>query len=476
MSLSRRVGRNAANQLAGRLFTSTLAFVVTAVLLPRLLGKEEFGIFAFYLTLHQLLVNVLDFGAGTIVIREASRRREEAGRLLGLLVGVKAVLAAAGAAGLIVTAWVFEGPGLRFAVLSLAALPLLFHAPAGAAAIFHVDMEFRWSVLAAAAGQSAWLLGTALLAVFSVSDPAPYVLAYGLGTVVNGSLCYLWARRRVTIRYDAGRAALKRLWTEMWPAGVSMAMASVYFFIDTAMLRPLRGEAETAEYQAAYRLMTFVLMVPVLFSQVIFPVFSRLWAARAPGLLPFFRRSLGLLLALGLVVPATVPLLAADVMALVYPPAYAAGASALVVLCFAVTAVFATYPHLMLLLAAGRQRLMMVISTTAALFNVGANLLLIPRYGILGAAWTTVATEGFVLLAAAACARRTTGVRMAMADLRRPLLCAAGAGIALSALLATLPPVPGLRVATGVAIAALAVLASGVLPLDLGTEEGAPDV
>ena len=88
-NLSRRVERNAAAQIAGRLYTSTLAFVITAVVLPRQLGAHDFGIFAFYLSLHQLLHNVFDFGANTIVIREASRDRDAAGSLIGMLVRIK---------------------------------------------------------------------------------------------------------------------------------------------------------------------------------------------------------------------------------------------------------------------------------------------------------------------------------------------------------------------------------------------------
>lgn len=475
MSLSRRVERNAATQIAGRLFTSALAFVITAVVLPRQLGQHDFGIFAFYLSLHQLLQNVFDFGAGTVVIRDASRERERAGQLIGMLVQIKAVIAGIALVGMVGVAWVYEGPGERFLLLGLAALSLLFHAPAGAAAIFNVDMAFGRSVLASVAGQSAWLLATLALALSGVAGPALYLVAFGLGTVVNGVLAYAWARRRVAIRYDAGRADFARLWREAWPAGVSMTMASVYFFIDTAMLRPLAGEVAVARYSVAYRLMTFVLMVPVLFSNVLFPVYSRLWSLGAAALRPFFQRSLGVLLALGLIVPATVPLVSPDIMALVYEPQYGGSAPVLSVLCLAIATVFATYPHVLVLLASGQQRVMMFISTGGALLNVGSNLWAIPRFGIEGAAWTTVGTEGFVLLAAAVMAARRTGVHVALSGLLRPVACAALAHVVLTFML---PPMAGLepawRVGAAVVVALGAVLVAGVFPLDLGTEEGAP--
>jgi len=474
-NLSRRVERNAAGQILGRLYTSTLAFVITAVVLPRQLGEHDFGIFAFYLSLHQLLQNVFDFGSATIVIREAARERGEAGRLIGMLVCIKGAMAFLAMLALIGVAWVFEGPGSRFTILALAAVPLLFHAPAGAGAIFNVDMTFKWSVFASVAGQSAWLLGTLGLALAGVERPAPYLVAFGLGTVLNGSLSYVWAVRRVRITYDAGRAAFARLWREAWPAGVSMTMASVYFFIDTAMLRPLQGEVAVARYSVAYRLMTFVLMVPVLFSNVLFPVYSRLWAKGADALRPFFQRSLAVLLALGVTVLATVPLFSADIMSVVYEPGYRSSAPALTILCVAIATVFAAYPHVTLLLAAGKQRVMMLISSLGAALNIGMNLWAIPRFGIEGAAWTTVATEAFVLLSAALCGWRLTGLRVDLVSVLRPVLCAAAGGLVLGGLLHVLPgDAAAVRVVAGVAVAAATVFGAGILPMDLGTEEGAP--
>jgi len=474
-SLSRRVERNAGTQLLGRLYTSTLAFVITAVVLPRQLGIHDFGIFAFYLSLHQLLQNVYDFGASTIVIREASKRRSDAGQLIGMLICIKGAIAALAMVALVCVAWVFEGPGSRFYLLALAAVPLLFHAPAGAGAIFNVDMVFKWSVFASVAGQSAWLLGTLGLALWGVERPAPYLLAVGLGTIFNGSLNYLWGSRRVRITFDAGRAQFAKLWREAWPAGVSMTMASVYFFIDTAMLRPLEGEAAVARYSVAYRLMTFVLMVPVLFSNVLFPVFSRLWAMGVPSLRPFFQKSLGVLLALGLTVLVTVPLLSIDIMSVVYEPEYRSSATTLSILAVAIAAVFAAYPHVLLLLASGYQRVMMVISTLGAGLNIGMNLWAIPRYGIEGAGWTTVATEAFVLCAAAVCGWRLTGIRLDLRASFRPVICAAVGGLALHGLLGIIPVDEHLwRVLVGVGVAGLMVFATGILPLDLGTEKGAP--
>jgi len=473
MSLSRRVSLNTAGQLGGRLYSSALAFVITALLLPRWLGEHDFGVFAFHLTLYQLLNNVLDFGAGTIVVREASRDRTRAGRLIGMLITLKAVFAAAGVVLLVGFALGFEGAGLRGLLLSLAALHLLAYAPSGAAAIFAVDMAFFRSILAGVTGQTVWLLGTFALLACDVHEPAGYLLAFGAGVVVNGVLCYAWARRRVNIRFEATSAERVALWSEAWPAGVSMTMASVYFYVDAIMLRPLLGEEAVAHYSAAYRLMIFVLMVPVLFSSVVFPVFSRLWAGGAPRLAPFFQRTLQFLGSLGLMFPALVWLVSRDLLRLIYPPGYDVGARTLSVLSLAIALVFVTYPHVLTLLAAGHQRLMMRISIAGALLNIGLNLLAIPVLGIEGAAWTTVATEAFVFGSAAWCVQRRTGLRLRLRPLRRAALCALVAMGVLALLLDRIDADRhALRVLAGLVVGSLAALATGVLPPRLGSDDG----
>src|SRR5678815_5129370 len=123
---------------------------------------------------------------------------------------------------------------------------------------------------------------------------------------------------------------------------------------------------------------------------------------------------------------------------------------ALAILSLAIVFVFCAYPHVMLLLAAGEQRLMMRISVAGAVLNVLTNLWAIPRFGIEGAAGVTVATEVFVLVASALTAARRTGLHVPAAALLRPLLCAAAAAGALVLALAHLPAAPAARVGAGV--------------------------
>jgi O-antigen/teichoic acid export membrane protein len=57
--------------------------------------------------------------------------------------------------------------------------------------------------------------------------------------------------------------------------------------------------------------------------------------------------------------------------------------------------VFAYLGHLVgfTLIVKGKQKLILFIGIISLIVNIGGNLLFIPRFGIVGAAWVTVVTE-----------------------------------------------------------------------------------
>jgi len=81
-----------------------------------------------------------------------------------------------------------------------------------------------------------------------------------------------------------------------------------------------------------------------------------------------------------------------------------------------------------MLIAAGRQRLLTGAFVAALIFNLAANLVLIPRFGYVGAAWVTVASEIVLLvpfrLAAMTVAPGVSLLREARAPLAATVLMA----------------------------------------------------
>jgi O-antigen/teichoic acid export membrane protein len=390
-------------QLGGRLYTSLVSFTVIMVMLARVLDPEGFGIFNYYLNLFILLAVLIDFGTNTIAIREASRNRDRLAGLLNALVRFRALLALASLAVVLGIALLNEPDFNLCFWICIASLHLLFYSLGGFNTVFHVHMRFGFVALISASGHTLFLAISAAAYFSGSRNPAIYLVAYGAGMALTNLVNCLLGLRFIPKSREPAKSELGSLVREALPLGISSVMIMFYFYMDTFFLRFMEGEAAVGYYNAAYRILVFSIMVPVLFNQVIFPLFSRFFsdsAAIKPGLKPFFNRAVLYMGITGIPAAVALWLLAEPLVVLICGDAYLRSAACLPVLGVAMALIFLTYPHTSLLIASGRQVLFAWITAGGALLNLVLNVILIPNYSILGAAWATVLTELFVLATA----------------------------------------------------------------------------
>jgi O-antigen/teichoic acid export membrane protein len=270
-------------------------------------------------------------------------------------------------------------------------------------------MKFNYVALVSGLGHTVFLAFSLVALRFNAQNPAFFLLSYAIGMAITNFANYGFSQRFPRARMKPERSEIGTLFQEALPLGISSVMVTVYFYIDTILLRPMKGEAAVGYYNAAYRILVFTIMVPVLFNQVIFPVFSGCFAdlkGHFDRLSRIFRRAV---LYMGITgIPAALVLFffSEPLIVLICGDSFLPSARCLVILSLAMVAIFLTYPHTSILVSSGRQILFAWIAGLSGLFNVILNLILIPKYSIEGAAWATVITEVVVLLAALYCVWR----------------------------------------------------------------------
>ncbi len=139
---------------------------------------------------------------------------------------------------------------------------------------------------------------------------------------------------------------------------------------------------------------------------------------------PVVTRSLNLSSSVILPMAAGGIVLAGPLLAFMFGNEYAAGARAFQILLASIALLALHGSTHNVFVALDRSALEAGIFGVAAGLNVVLNLLLIPRYGLVGAASATLAAEGLILLAAATALYRL-GVRMTVDGVLRPLAAAA---------------------------------------------------
>jgi O-antigen/teichoic acid export membrane protein len=180
------------------------------------------------------------------------------------------------------------------------------------------------------------------------------------------------------------------------PLGVAALAVGIYYSVDALLLGILRSSAEVAYYAVAYRVVTPLLVLPVIGGTVALPTLARASAVRPASAVPVLKTLSTSLLCLGLPAAAGTAIVAKPLVEFAFGRAYFPAALPLALLIWSIVAVYANAPFAYLMIARGQHREYMIATLGGAVVNTVLNLILIPGFGVIGAAVATIVTEVIV--------------------------------------------------------------------------------
>lgn len=367
--------------------------VAIQIYLARQLTPGPYGVITFGIALVGWFGLVVDSGTEQLNVREISRRPERFRELADPVLGLRLALSVGAAITLALVTYYLSSSTSSSNVLPRFALVL----PA-------LALNLRWMVLgigqarAVAIGNVASrvvFLAATLALVAEPSDAARVPLleaaseaTYGLVIVILVAKAYGWVRPRVD--FAAWRATL----TEGFPLLIFGICRATILTIDIALIALILGHGETGLYGAALKPVAFFLGALGLFSVSFLSGYSAAPSAEATVL---FRRSI--LLGFGsMTVIAVILSAGASLVTLVFGDSYAGSAAPLAVLAWTLPIAALGVPYSSVLVARGRQDILMHNNIAGAGFNVAANAIVITFAGITAAAGVRFATYAILLV------------------------------------------------------------------------------
>jgi O-antigen/teichoic acid export membrane protein len=394
---ARRVALNTVAPMAARLFDAAFALVYL-----RILGRAEVGEYAFLVVFTTYLDTLVDFGLNALVAREVSRGSVSASAAFR---AVNLLRLALWLAGLPLVALVY-GPLRSLTNLPDDAVPAgwVFYLALLPSILAKTASGLLWAAerleLTAGVQVMSTLLRTALGAVALFAGLALVGLATAslLTNVVTALVLWRLSARAMTVHEPAEGAMAHvgpRVWLgQSWPLFVNQLLQGLFFKIDSLLLLPLAGAAPAGIYAAAYKVSEGAGIISSSFTLALFPRLSR-----ESDLSHAYRLALRILLQLAFPLAAGVALLSEPIVGLVGGREYLPdSAIALAILICYLPLSYANGLTQYVLIAAGQQHLLTRAFVAALVFNLTANVLLIPRFGYVGAAWVTVLSEVVLLL------------------------------------------------------------------------------
>lgn len=375
-----------------------LAGYAVLAILARHIDKTGMGQLFFALTLASLTAAATELGTSRYLVREIAISPKASLRRLGEVLALRVPLILAAFLVLNVGVAIFR-PDL-LAVVSLAAAAGLFGDLYYAFGAFFIGR--REVGLRLATGLSGPLVLVALVAaVVARGATLTEVLAcYLVASLVPVGASVLLVMRRV------GSIPLADTYRGAWAAARASlpfffltTLGALHFKVDTLLLFALASPAAVATYEAGYKLFEVSRLLVRPTATVIYPLAAAL-AARGDwkGFSRVVRRLVAVWGALGVAISIAVIAAADPAVTLVWGDHYADTVPLLRILYLAVPSLYLAFVATFLAGALNIEGAAAKVLGLCLAANVGLNLLTIPRWGPIAAAWSTVATQ---MLAAA---------------------------------------------------------------------------
>lgn len=366
------------------------------VMVMRGLGVEGFGIYGYVNTLVGLAAFGSSMGMDRLLKREIARNESAAGRYLATALAASSLLSVATGVVILAWAWGMDGRSLVIASAGLAAFGLALQTLAIVpVSYFHAIRRMKLGVPANAWGRLALVVATGVFLLLDFD-----VLAVFGAQVLDAALALaiLWYTFR-RLATKLGGIELGTTWAEIVellrvsiPFGLNALFVSVYLTVDVVLVQLAWGDAEVGLYRGAVMLLTLLTIVAETLSTGIFPrMATHLGKPAAAGAeLAFASRIL-----LALAVPAAVGgmMTAEPLMVLFGGQAFASSAAPFLLMAPLLPFRFLSNGAGMALSALDQQGDRTRGALIAAVLNVAVNLYVIPRYGAMGAAGSTLLTE-----------------------------------------------------------------------------------
>jgi len=365
--------------------------LVVGVWVARFLGPESFGAFSYATAFVSLFSALVTLGLDGVVVRDLVSNPEHTDRILGSAFVLK--LAGGSLAFVLALAAIFlmdPADSLSHWLVAIIAAGMIFQAFDAVDFWFQARVEARFAVYAK---NSAFLLVSILKIVLILMHAGLLAFAFAASLeVVLGAVGLVVAYRisgEHILRWRANTQWVRNLIKDGWPLALAGIAVVIYMKIDQVMLGQMLGNQAVGIYSAATRISEVWYFIPI---SIVASVSPSLVEARKISAALYYERLAKLFrLMAGVALAIAVPMTFASgiVASALYGSAYDGVGPILSIHIWAALFVFLGVAQNPWTINEGMTKLAFLRTSLGALANILLNIVLIPRYGPIGAAIAT---------------------------------------------------------------------------------------
>jgi O-antigen/teichoic acid export membrane protein len=424
---ARRTTLDIAVQVIGRIGNLAIGIVVTLIVV-RALGSSGFGQWSTIFAITQIATNFGELGINQVAVGRAASDPARESDWLGALLSLRLLLA--------VPTTILALAGVLLIVPSqsgriagaLIAATILVNSPSALNAAFQLRVRNDISIVVITLGSVLWGAGAIAVSLHSKSIDA-FAAAFLAAAAITTSVSIVLALRLIPVRLVFS----KHQWRSLMRVGLGVAaagaMVTLYVKLDQVLVFEFAGSRQAGLYGAAYRILDQIQFIPISVMTTLFPLIAASYPrdrARVRALL----QTAGEYLTMASLPALAFTLVAADpIIRLLFGSAFAEAAPALPILMGAFVSISFGYLAGNMVVILELQSKFFRYAAVGLVINASLNVLLIPRYGFLAAAWITLATEVVVMSLTMRSVLRELAMTPRVGRLLRTLVAALAMGV-----------------------------------------------
>lgn len=376
---------------ADRILKMGVGFVVS-VWLARYLGPDQFGLLSFAIALVALFATIGSLGLNSVVVRDLVQQPEAANRILGsaclmqLFGGILAFLLAVTSVG-------FVRPDDDVIIILVAVL--------GSASVFRATEVIKyWFESKVQSKYVVWVensaFGVSALVKVLLIAACAQLTAFAWAMFVECFLAalgllaiYIWRGGRFR-SWCVEAQRVRQLGIDSWPLLLSGLAIMIYMRIDQIMLGQMLGSEAVGIYSAAVQVSEMFYFVPVAIVASVFPSIIKAKRENEDSYYVGLQSLFSLLVIIALSISIIVSFFSDWLMPLLYGAGYSTAGPVLTLHIWSSLFVFLGVASGKSLIVEGYQIDVLLRTISGAILNVIMNLILIPKFGVVGAAFSTL--------------------------------------------------------------------------------------
>lgn len=369
--------------------------------IARTIGVEHTGQYFFAISFTTIFTVLADFGLGNVLTREGAKYPDDLNKYLRSVLTIKFLFGffAYGAIALVSYALGYS-PEVRILIL-LSGVTMFFD---NLQTAFYSALRSRQNLFYESAGNVSAQFLTMVIGTASLLMGAPLywlILAY----TIPSALACIYAAVVLRIKYLVKPGLwldwefTKKLLFLALPFAAASIIGRLYTYTDLLMMSKLLNHTQVGWWSAPYKIVFAFQFIPAALAASLYPAMSAMYIKQKDGLERIFSNSLKYLALFSVPLAAVMYGLAEPIMVFLYKTDFLPAAPVLQVLALSLVCTYTSLLSGALLNATDRQSTQSLLMLAALVVNVACNVVLMPKFGIMGAAIAVLASSLFLMLA-----------------------------------------------------------------------------